>query len=247
LLDVSEREGVLEATERKMIDNLFDFSDMSVKEIMIPRTDMFCFSLDDRFDEIIDKCKTDLYARVPVYQETIDNIRGMVYVKDLLPFIHGENKAFHLNSFLRDAYFIPETKKIQDLLQDFQEKKIHIAIVVDEYGGTAGLVCLEDILEEIVGDISDEFDTENVPWCFPLEEGSRYKVNAMMHIHEFNQEFGTDFSPEYYGTVGGLFLDHLGRIPQRGDTITLDELTLTVSKLRNTRILELIVKKEGDN
>lgn len=246
LLDVSEREGVVVAAEKKMIDNLFDFSEMTVKEIMIPRTDMFCFSLNDTFEEIITKCQAELYARVPVYNDTIDNIVGIVYVKDLLPFIQQKQQNFHLRDFLRDAYFIPETKKVQELLKDFQERKIHIAIVVDEYGGTAGLVCLEDILEEIVGEISDEFDTDDVPWCTPLEQGRRYKVNAMMHIHDFNQEFGTDFSPEYYGTVAGLFLDQLGRIPQRGDTISIDDLTLTVSKLRNIRILELIVEVKSE-
>jgi CBS domain containing-hemolysin-like protein len=246
LLDVSEREGVVEATERKMIDNLFDFSEMSVKEIMIPRTDMFCFSLDDTFDEIIEKCRTELYARVPVYDGTIDTICGIVYVKDLLSFVQGGHEDFHLHSFLRDAYFIPETKKIQDLLRDFQEKKTHIAIVVDEYGGTAGLVCLEDILEEIVGEITDEFDTNEVPLCLPLGEEGQYRVRAMMHIHDFNQHFGTDFSPEYYGTVGGLLSDLLGKVPQKGDTVSVGDLTLTVSKLRNIRVLEVIVTKKGE-
>ncbi len=245
LLDVSEREGVVEAAEKEMIDNLFNFSEMSVKEIMVPRTDMFCFSLDNTFKEIIEQCRTELYARVPVYKGTIDTICGIVYVKDLLPFIQGAHKDFHLSNFLREAYFIPETKKIQDLLKDFQKRKTHIAIVVDEYGGTAGLVCLEDVLEEIVGEITDEFDTDETPLCLPLEEAGQYKVNAMMHIHDFNQTFETDFSPEYYGTVGGLFLDLLGKVPQKGDSVSVGDLILTVGKLRNIRILEIIVKKEG--
>ena len=243
LLDVSEREGVVETSERKMIDNLFDFSEMSVKEIMIPRTDMFCFSLSDTFEEIIAKCRTELYARVPVYEDTIDHIIGVVYVKDLLPFFHRDHQDFHLDKVLRDAYFIPESKKVQELLKDFQEKKTHIAIVVDEYGGTSGIVCLEDILEEIVGEISDEFDTEEAPWFHPVEENRRYTINAMMHIHEFNQLFGTDFSPEYYGTVGGLLLDQLGKVPQKGDAVTIDSLTLTVNKVRNIRILEILVER----
>ena len=245
LLNVSEREGVVEATERKMIDNLFDFSEMTIKEIMIPRTDMFCFSLESSFDDILEKCRSELHAKVPIYEETLDNIVGIVYVKNLLPFIQEERDNFHLKDFLREAYFIPETKKVQELLKDFQEKKTHIAIVVDEYGGTAGLVCLEDILEEIVGDISDEFDTDSLPWCITLEEGRRYKVNAMMHIHEFNQEFNTDFSQEFYGTVAGLFLHELGRVPKKGDTVKIEDLNLTVSKLRNIRILELIISRQG--
>lgn len=244
LLDVSEREGVVETIEREIITNLIDFSDVSVKEIMIPRTDMFCFSIEDSFEGIVEKCRTELYARVPVYHDTIDNIIGVVYVKDLLPFIYQRREDFHLRHVLRDAYFVPESKKVQDLLKDFQERHIHIAIVVDEYGGTSGLVCLEDILEEIVGDISDEFDTDESQACFPLEEGRRYRVNAMMHIHEFNQEFGTDFSPEYYGTVAGLVLEQLGRMPKRGDVATLDGLTISVSKLRNMRILEVVVTKD---
>jgi len=246
LLDVSQREGVVEASEREIIDNLFDFSEMSVKEIMIPRTDMFCFSVDDSFDEILEKCRTELYARVPVYVGTLDTICGVVYVKDLLPFVQAEHQDFDLRHVLREAYFIPETKKVQDLLRDFQEKKIHMAIVVDEYGGTSGVVCLEDVLEEIVGDISDEFDTDHISWCLPLEDGSGYRVNAMMHIHEFNQTFGTDFSPEHYGTVGGLVLNLLGKAPQKGDTVTVDALMITVSKLRNIRILEVVVKKIED-
>ena len=244
LLDVSEREGVVETIEREIITNLIDFSEVSVKEIMIPRTDMFCFSIDDSFDAIVEKCRTELYARVPVYHDTIDNIIGVVYVKDLLPFIYQRREDFHLRHALRDAYFVPESKKVQELLKDFQERHIHIAIVVDEYGGTSGLVCLEDILEEIVGDISDEFDTDESQACFPLEEGRRYRVNAMMHIHEFNQEFGTDFSPEYYGTVAGLVLEQLGRMPKRGDVASFDGLTISVSKVRNMRILEVIVTKD---
>ncbi len=243
LLDVSQREGVVEASEREIIDNLFDFSEMSVKEIMVPRTDMFCFSVHDSFDEILAKCRSELYARVPVYEGTMDTICGIVYVKDLLPFVQHHAETFNLRHVLRETYFIPETKKVQDLLKDFQEKKIHIAIVVDEYGGTSGLVCLEDVLEEIVGDISDEFDVDDVPWCQPVANGNEYRVNAMMHVHEFNQTFGTDFSPENYGTVGGLVLNLLGKAPQKGDTVTIDNLTLTVSKLRNIRILEVLVRK----
>ncbi len=244
LLDVSEREGVVETTEREIINNLIDFSGVSVKEIMIPRTDMFCFSIDDSFETIVEKCRTELYARVPVYHDTIDNVIGMVYVKDLLPFIYQRREDFHLRHALRDAYFVPESKKVQELLKDFQERHIHIAIVVDEYGGTSGLVCLEDILEEIVGEISDEFDTDETLRCFPIEEGRRYRVNAMMHIHEFNQEFGTDFSPEYYGTVAGLVLEQLGRVPKRGDVAVFEGLMISVSKLRNMRILEVLVTRE---
>jgi CBS domain containing-hemolysin-like protein len=242
LLDVSEREGVVETSERKMIDNLFDFSEMSVKEIMIPRTDMFCFSRSYTFKEIIAACRTELYARVPVYQNTIDHIIGVVYVKDLLPFLRGDHQDFHLDKVLREAYFIPESKKVQELLKDFQDKKTHMAIVVDEYGGTSGIVCLEDILEEIVGEISDEFDAEEAPWFHAAEEGRRYTISAMMHIHEFNQLFGTDFSPEYYGTVGGLLLDQLGKVPQKGDVVIMNRLTLTVNKVRNIRILEILVE-----
>jgi CBS domain containing-hemolysin-like protein len=248
LLDVSEREGVVEAAERKMIDNIFDFNTLNVRDVMIPRTDMFCFSIDDTFENIMEKCKTGLYARVPVYQDNLDNILGIVYAKDLLPYIHGNYQDFHLHSFLREAYFIPEVKKLQELLKDFQEKKIHIAIAVDEYGGTAGLVCLEDLLEEIVGDITDEFDTDEdrEPPCHILEEGKRYKISAMMRIHDFNQQFGTDFSQEYYGTVGGLLLAMLGKIPQKGDSVTFDTLTLTVNKLRSFRILEIVVEMKGN-
>jgi putative hemolysin len=250
LLDVSQREGVVEASEREMIDNLFDFSDMTVKEIMIPRTDMFCFSVHDSFDDILAQCRSELYARIPVYEGSIDTICGIVYVKDLLPFINQPDADFDLHRLLRDPFFVPETKKVHDLLQDFRNRQTHLAIVVDEYGGTAGLVCLEDVLEEIVGDISDEFDTDDAPWCQVVGDGGAggehatlYRVNAMMHIHEFNQTFDTDFSPENYGTVGGLMLDLLGKIPNKGDTVTIHNLILTVNKLRDIRILEVLVRK----
>jgi putative hemolysin len=243
LIDVSEREGVLEETERKMIDNIFDFSNLTVQEIMIPRTDMFCLSLDDTRETILEKCRKELYARLPVYQDTIDRICGVVYVKNLLPYIQGDCHDFHLRKVLRDAYFVPETKKVQDLLREFQEKHIHIAIVVDEYGGTAGLVCLEDILEEIVGEISDEFDLEEMPMYHPVVEGGKeYTVSAMMHIYDFNQKFGAYFSPDYYWTVGGLLLELLGKVPQKGDTVTVGNLTMTVNKLRYNRIMEVTVK-----
>lgn len=244
MLDVSEREGVVEAAERKIIANLIDFNEVSVKEIMIPRTDMLCFSVEDSFETLIEKCRAELYARVPVYHGSIDNIIGVVYAKDLLPFIYKPRHEFDLRRILREAYFVPETKKVQELLKDFQDRKKHIAIVVDEYGGISGLVSLEDILEEIVGEIKDEFDTDDIPRCFPLREGRLYRVNALMHIHEFNQEFGTDFSPEYYGTVAGFMLEHLGQIPKKGDVVKTDGLTFTVSKLRNMRILEVVVEKE---
>lgn len=246
LLDVSQREGVVEASEMEIIDNLFDFSEMTVKEIMVPRTDMFCFSAQDSFDDILAQCRTELYARVPVYEGTIDTICGIVYVKDLLPFIQQRDETFNLRKVLRAAYFIPESKKVPDLLRDFQEKKTHIAIVVDEYGGTSGLVCLEDVLEEIVGDISDEFDTDDVPWCQPTGGEHEYRLNAMMHIHEFNQTFNTDFSPEHYGTVGGLMLALLGKAPEKGDTVSIDKLTLTVSKLHTIRILEVLVRMSDE-
>jgi putative hemolysin len=245
LLDVSQREGVVEATERQIINNLMDFSEITVKEIMIPRTDMFCFSIQDTVESILSKCRVELYARVPVYDGTLDSICGIVYVKDLLPFIQHQPENFHLRQVLRDAYFVPESKKLPDLLRDFQEKKLHIAIAVDEYGGTAGLVCLEDVLEEIVGEIRDEFDTDEVALCQPLDEPGQYRINAMLPVHEFNQIFGTDFSADSYSTVGGLVLDLLGKVPQKGDTVTEGKVTLSVNKLRNIRIVDVIVKKEN--
>jgi CBS domain containing-hemolysin-like protein len=239
LVDVGTREGIVEREEREMIHKVFELEDTPVRSIMVPRTDMFCLDVEAPTAEILPALREHLHSRVPVYEGSIDVIVGILYTKDLLPHVAGLPADFDIRAHLHPPYFVPESKRADALLQEFQAKKLHLAIVVDEYGGTAGLVSLEDLLEELVGEIADEFDEPER--LIHRVDPTTFRVAGKLPIEELNTVTGLAVSHESYDTVGGWVLDLFGRVPRAGERLTLPELTVTVEKMERTRIVEVLL------
>jgi putative hemolysin len=240
LVDVGASEGVVEREEREMIHKVFELEDTLVRSIMVPRTDMFCLDVETPTPEILPALREHLHSRVPVYEGSIDVIVGILYTKDLLPYVRGLPPDFDLRSHLHPPYFVPESKRADTLLQEFQAKKLHLAIVVDEYGGTAGLVALEDLLEELVGEIADEFD-EPERLIHRLDKNT-FRVAGKLPIEELNTVTGLAISNQSFDTVGGWVLDLFGRVPRAKERVALPELTVTVEKVERTRVVEVVVE-----
>ncbi len=239
LVDVGAREGVVEREERDMIHKVFELEDTLVREVMVPRTDIFCLDVETPTDAILPALREQLHSRVPVYEGTIDSIIGILYTKDLLRYLRGLRPDFDLRAFLHPPYFVPESKRAHALLQEFQAKKLHLAIVVDEYGGTAGLVSLEDLLEELVGEIADEYD-EPERLIHPIDS-STFRVAGKLPIGELNAVTGLKISDKAYDTVGGWVLDLFGRVPRKAERIETPQLAVTVEKVERTRVVEVLV------
>jgi CBS domain containing-hemolysin-like protein len=213
----SEKEGIIENGKSRMLQNIFDISEIYVKEVMVPRTDMVAIDITDPLESYIDKILASEFSRIPVYEDTVDKIVGILYVKDLLRFVNKDSVTFDIKKVLRKAYFIPETKKIDSLLGEFQKNRNHMAIVIDEYGGVDGLVTLEDILEEIVGEIWDEYDTEEEEVTEIADD--TFIVDVRMDIDDFCEKFELEKTGEMqeYETVGGLVFDIAEKIPEVGE------------------------------
>src|SRR5438552_13030496 len=206
---------------------------------MVPRTDMFCLDLDTPSDQILPALRENLHSRVPVYEGSIDVIVGILYTKDLLAYLDGLPADFDLRTQLHLPYFVPESKRAVVLLQEFQAKKLHMAIVVDEYGGTAGLVALEDLLEELVGEIADEYDEPER--LIQRLDASTFRVSGKLPVDELNSVTGLNISNEAYDTVGGWVLDLFGRVPRKSERRETPELIVTVEKVERTRVLEVLI------
>ncbi|MFZ1058649.1 MAG: hemolysin family protein, partial [Candidatus Rokuibacteriota bacterium] len=241
LVDVGAREGVVERNEREMIHKALELEDILVRAVMVPRPDMFCLELSAPPPKILESLRENLHSRVPVYAGSIDQIVGILYTKDLLPYVRGIPPDFDLRAHLHPPYFVPESKRVHALLKEFQAKKLHIAIVVDEYGGTAGLVTLEDVLEELVGEIADEFDVEER--LIQPVDARTFRVSGKLPIDELNAALGLALSSEAYDTVAGWVLDLFGRIPHRGERIETVGATVTVERVERTRIVEVLVTR----
>jgi CBS domain containing-hemolysin-like protein len=239
LVDVGASEGVVEREEREMIHKVFELEDTLVRSVMVPRTDMVCLDVETPTAEILPALREHLHSRVPVYEGAIDVIVGILYAKDLLPFMEGLPADFDLRSHLHPPYFVPESKRADALLQEFQAKRVQMAIVVDEYGGTAGLVTLEDLLEELVGEIADEYDEPER--LIQRVDATTYRVAGKLPIEQLNAATGLKISNEGYDTVGGWVLDLFGRVPRRAERAETAELQLTVEKVERTRIVEVLV------
>jgi len=239
LVDVGAREGVVEREEREMIHKVFELEDTLVRSVMVPRTDMFCLDVEAPVAEILPALREHLHSRVPVYEGSIDVIVGILYTKDLLPYMTGLPPDFDLRARLHPPYFVPESKRADALLQEFQAKKLHLAIVVDEYGGTAGLVSLEDLLEELVGEIADEYD-EPERLIHRLDPNT-FRVAGKLPIEELNAVTGLSIPKQSYDTVGGWVLDLFGRVPRATERMALPALTVTVEKVERTRVVEVLV------
>lgn len=246
-VNVSESEGVIKKTERKMINSIFEFDDTTVKEVMIPRIDMVSINQEASLANFISLAVEKGHSRIPVYQDTIDRISGVIYVKDLLGLFNAPERDRSLSEFIRPAYFIPESKKINQLLAEMKKKKIHLAIVLDEYGGTSGLITIEDLIEEIVGDIQDEYDLE--PKQIELLNERELLVDARIDLGELN-EFLPEPLPEEedYETISGFILYQLGYLPQAGERIELDGLSIEITKINEHRIEKVkIINQQAFN
>jgi CBS domain containing-hemolysin-like protein len=239
--EIGEGEGEIEESEKEMIRGILGLEETSAHEIMVPRTDIVAVDVDAPLAEAIDLVLERGYSRIPLYQDTIDNIVGIIYAKDLLRYTRDEESQVSLLDIARPPYFIPESKKIGELLRELQEKKVHIAIVVDEYGGVSGLVTIEDLLEEIVGEIEDEYDIEEpkVEWLSEAEA----IVDAKLSIDDLNELFGLSLEGEGFDTVGGFVYSQLGRIPAVNDTLEVEGLTISVLSTLGRRIKKVKVKK----
>lgn len=246
LVEVSEEKGQLEESEREMISSIFEFGGTLVKEIMVPRTDVSMVGLDTDLNEVIENIKNSGYTRYPVYKESRDEIVGFLYAKDLLRFLQNGKKDFNLEEIIRDPYFIPENKEIADLLKEFRKSKIHMAVVVDEYGGTAGLVTLEDILEEIVGEIQDEYDQESP--LYKKLSPTEFEADAMLPIDEANELLEEDVIPDQgdYETLGGFIYNQTGKIPSENELVEFGGFNFIVTGVEGQRITRIRIEKKGD-
>jgi CBS domain containing-hemolysin-like protein len=239
LVDVGAREGVVDRSEREMIHKVFELEDTLVREVMVPRPDMFCLDVATEPVQVLPLLREQLHSRVPVYEETIDQIVGVLYTKDLLPYLAGLPPDFALRQHLHPPYFVPGSKRADALLREFQAKKLHLAIVVDEYGGTAGLVTLEDLLEELVGEIRDEYDEdERLIQRVPPRS---FRVSGRLPIDELNATTGLQIPDDSFDTVGGWVLDLFGRVPHKGEKKQVDGVRVAVEKVERTRVLEVLV------
>lgn len=234
LVDAGEEEGIIEEEEKEMIYSIIELGETMAREVMIPRIDIVAVDVQTPPEEVVRVIAETGHSRIPVYEGTVDGIVGLVYAKDLLLYLQGDGPRPPLREILRPAYFVPETKKVDDLLREMQQRRIHMAIVVDEYGGTAGLVTVEDILEEIVGEIQDEYDAEE-PTFEPVGEGE-YILDARMNLDDVNDLLEADLPTETADTLGGLIYDALGRVPVPSDRLQIGEWQIEVLTVSGRRI-----------
>lgn len=239
IVTVSHEEGVIEEEEKEMIYNVFGFGDSYTKDVMIPRTDMIALDVNATYDEIIETYKQEQFSRMPVYQESHDNIIGVIYMKDLL-LKQFDPKDFVITDFLRDVYFVHEFKRIDELFKEMRSKKIGMAIVVDEYGGTSGIVTLEDLIEEIVGDIDDEYDMAEDSFVKIADQ--EYLVDGSFRISDFNDELHLNISSNEFDSIGGFIIGLLDRFPDEGEVVVYDDITFKVEETINNRINKLRVR-----
>lgn len=237
MVDAGQEEGAIQNIEREMIDNIFEFDDTSVSEIMTHRTDIVALPVEATLDEVFEVMNRDKYTRVPVYEETIDNIIGILHVKDLLQFKnHKEGDPFNIKDLIRKPYFIPETKKTDELFKELQKNKTHMAVVIDEYGGTAGIVTIEDLLEEIVGNIFDEYDEEE-KFIEKIDENT-YMFDGSVNLELVGETMQAELPTGEYETLNGFILDQLGRIPDESEkpVVEFNNIIFKVEEIEEKRI-----------
>lgn len=243
IVDAAEEDRTLEQEEREMIHGIFEMGERTAREIMVPRVDVVAVESSEPLREVLERVKTKGHSRIPIYEETIDNIVGIVYAKDLLRHMEAGSLEEAARVLGRPPHFIPESKKIDELLHEMQQNKVHMAIVVDEYGGTAGLVTIEDLLEEIVGEIQDEYDVEEKAIERLSDEEAIF--DARVTIHDVNETLSVSLVDGEYDTLGGLVYDRLGKIPVVGDETQVDGLSITVLSTVGKRIKKVKMRVES--
>ncbi len=240
-IDVGEKEGILEEEEGEMVKSIVNFGDTMAREVMTPRTDMIAIELNKSVKELIEIVRKEKHSRIPIFKEAIDNIIGIVYVKDLLQMFELEDEKRKISDLMRPAYFVPETKKVSEILKEMQKSKIQMAIVVDEYGGTAGLVTIEDLLEEIVGEIQDVHELEEDD--IVEEAGHSYLVKGTCNVEKLENIFSLELKEEDFDTVGGFVFAKLGRIPSEGESLEWKGIKFTILSADKRRIRKVRIKE----
>jgi len=247
LIDIGEKEGVLDVTKGAMLASIFDISDINIKEVMIPRIDVKAINENSSKEDLVKLLQTAEYSRIPVYRDSLDNIVGILYLKDIIRFVDSNFNMTDVIKLLKEPLFVPETKKVDTMLKEFQKSRLHLAVVIDEYGGTAGIITMEDILEEIVGDIFDEFDTYT-------DEVSKiddniFLVDARMDIDDFCEEFDIEKTEDMgdYETLGGFIFNIAGEIPSVGDSFDWYGYRFTVKSMQDRKLIKIEFKKLVDD
>ncbi len=242
VIKLAEEDGILQSSEKHMLNGVLNFTDKVVREVMTPRTDTLCVEVNASLEEVINLFKKSGHSRIPVYEDNIDNILGIIYAKDLLVIEPEERHQKRIQKYMRKAEFIPESKDLRELLQQMKLSKFHIAIAIDEYGGMAGIVTFEDIIEEIVGDVLDEYDNE--PGTIIAVADQHYLVDAGLNMDDLPETIQAILpkEDEDYDTIGGFVLSELGALPQKGDILTYKNLEITVGEIRKRRIISLEIK-----
>lgn len=236
---LSERQKEEEIEEREdMIEGVSELDEKTVKEVMVPRIDVQCISVGLTYDEVIDFIEEQGFSRYPVYEDNIDNVVGILYAKDLIR--KEVEKDFSIRKLMREAFFVPDSKRLDDLLRDFKKQKVHIAVAVDEYGGVSGIVCMEDIIEVIVGDIQDEFDADEEENIRRVDD-TTYLCDARTSIEEINEELDLDIPEDDYETIGGYVFEKFGCIPNKGDVASSENADFVVESIDGHKINEIKV------
>ena len=238
-VDVSHEDGVIESGEKEIIYNVFEFSDAVAKDVMIPRIDMSCVSADAEYHEVMRVFKQEMYTRIPVYEDNQDNIIGLINIKDMV--LVSDKDNFKIRDYLREAYYTYELKKTADLLLEMRKNAQNVAFVLSEYGATVGMITMEDLLEEIVGEIRDEYDSDEEEQIKELG-GGRFLVEGNMKLDDINDALGTAFESDDYDSIGGLMIENLDRLPRGGETTKLPNgVELTASAIKRNRITDVLV------
>lgn len=242
-VDVSHEDGVIESEEREIIYNVFDFSDALAKDIMIPRINMVTASVEDSYEDLLEIFRASMYTRIPVYEDDKDNIIGLVNIKDFI--LVTNHDTFRISNIMRKAHYTYEFKKTADLMMEMREKTINVAFVLNEYGSTVGMITLEDLLEEIVGEIRDEYDADEEDYIQEVNE-NQYLVMGSMNLDDINDALGTHFESKDYDSIGGIILECLDRLPVDGEEVTLaDQTTLKVQGIDQNRITRVLITLSG--
>ena len=240
-----EEKGTIETEEKQLLNNVFEFNDIIVSEAMTPRTEMYAVDINDNIKEILDEIDEFKYSRIPVYEEDIDDIKGILYVKDMIKPLK-DGKEIDIKELIRRPYFVPESKDIDELFKEMQKNKVQMAIVIDEYGGTAGLITMEDILEELVGNIFDEYDDEEVE--VKKIDDNTYVLSGALTSYDLKKIFGIEMPEGDYETLSGYLIDKLGRIPEKNEhpVIEGEKLTFKVEEVEDKRIKYVKICKNLD-
>jgi len=246
MINVGEEKGIFQETETNMINSIFEFDDTAAKEVMTPRNHIIAIDVESSVDEILEIIVEENFSRIPVYENSIDNIIGLLYVKDLFALIKKNTEwEISLKDLIRPAFFVPEYKKIDELFKEMQKSKTHIAIVIDEYGGTAGLITIEDLLEEIVGNIFDEYD--EVVLEYEQIDDNTYLVSGMLSVSEINDIMHVDLPEEEFDTISGMVLSLSGKMPEVGDEVQLDDVFFRIEEVDDKRISKIKIEKVDVN